>query len=170
MKRCACPAPKMPTITGSTTVSAKSDETAASTALPPAASISAPAADASGWLVTTIPRAALTGRFSVSNTVPAPCPPAPAFMTLLPPVLDELLRRVVTPLADERFFRRQQVTRRARVEPVGVGPALVHAAPRIAPVVVDLAAEEMPAHAPHVLVLAEPREIFVVLEHGVDVR
>src|SRR5438874_1322564 len=76
---------------------------------------------------------------------------ARAFTTLLAHVLDELLRRVVTPLADERFFRRQQVTRRARVEPVGVGPALVHAAPRIAPVVVDLAAEEMPAHAPHVL-------------------
>ena len=52
-------------IIGSTTVRANSDATAASTALPPAASISAPAADASGWLVTTIPRAAFTGRFSV---------------------------------------------------------------------------------------------------------
>ena len=42
------PAPKMPTIMGSTTVSAKSAPMAASTALPPAASISAPAAEPSG--------------------------------------------------------------------------------------------------------------------------
>jgi hypothetical protein len=38
----------MPTIIGSTTVSANSVAIAASTALPPAASISAPALDASG--------------------------------------------------------------------------------------------------------------------------
>src|SRR5688500_15716136 len=61
----------MPTIMGSTTVSAESAATAASTALPPAASISPPAAAASGRLVTTMPRAACTGRFSVSNRVPA---------------------------------------------------------------------------------------------------
>jgi hypothetical protein len=42
------PAPKMPTIIGSTTVSANSAPMAASTALPPAASISAPAAEPSG--------------------------------------------------------------------------------------------------------------------------
>jgi hypothetical protein len=42
------PAPKMPTIIGSTTVSAKSAPIAASTALPLAASISAPAAEPSG--------------------------------------------------------------------------------------------------------------------------
>src|SRR6185503_11690555 len=61
----------MPTIIGSTTVSANSAATAASTALPPAASISVPAAEASGWLVTTMPRAALAGRFSVVKRVPA---------------------------------------------------------------------------------------------------
>jgi hypothetical protein len=38
---------------------------AASTALPPAASISAPAADASGWFVTTMPRDPRAGCFSV---------------------------------------------------------------------------------------------------------
>jgi hypothetical protein len=48
VKSCAWPAPKTPTIIGSTTVSANSDATAASTALPPPASISAPAAEASG--------------------------------------------------------------------------------------------------------------------------
>ena len=54
------PPPMMPTIIGSTTVSANSAAIAASIALPPAASISAPAAEASGWLVTTMPR--LPGR------------------------------------------------------------------------------------------------------------
>ena len=50
------PAPNMPTIIGSTTVSANAVATAASTALPPIASISAPAADAMGWLEATMPR------------------------------------------------------------------------------------------------------------------
>src|SRR5215813_3060920 len=61
----------MLTIMGSTTVRAKSAATAASTALPPAASISTPAADPSGWLVATMPRAPEAGRFSVSKAVPA---------------------------------------------------------------------------------------------------
>jgi len=65
------PAPKMPTIMGSTTVTANSAAMAASTALPPAASISAPAAEPSGWLVTTMPSEAVAGRFSVSKVVPA---------------------------------------------------------------------------------------------------
>jgi hypothetical protein len=42
------PPPSGPTIIGSTTESAKSAATAASKALPPASSISAPAAEASG--------------------------------------------------------------------------------------------------------------------------
>ena len=45
---CAMPPPMMPTIIGSTTVSVNSVAIAASMALPPAASISAPAAEASG--------------------------------------------------------------------------------------------------------------------------
>ena len=61
----------MPTIIGSTTVSAKHAAIAASIALPPAASISAPAADASGWLVTTMPRVPIAGCFSQRNVVPA---------------------------------------------------------------------------------------------------
>jgi hypothetical protein len=65
------PAPKTPTIIGSTTVRAKSEAMAASMAFPPAASISAPATEASGWFVPTTPREAVTGRFSVSNSVPA---------------------------------------------------------------------------------------------------
>ena len=48
VRRCAMPPPSTPTIIGSTTVSANSDATAASTALPPASSICAPAAEASG--------------------------------------------------------------------------------------------------------------------------
>ena len=63
----AMPPPSTPTIIGSTTVSANSDATAASMALPPASSISEPAADASGWLVTTIPRDPVAGRFSQVN-------------------------------------------------------------------------------------------------------
>src|SRR5262249_36047624 len=61
----------MPTIIGSTTVRANRAEIAASIALPPAASISAPAADASGWLVTTMPRLPVAGHFSQLNVVPA---------------------------------------------------------------------------------------------------
>ena len=47
-RMCANPPPRTPTIIGSTTVSVNSVATAASTALPPAASISTPAAEASG--------------------------------------------------------------------------------------------------------------------------
>ena len=65
------PPPRMPTIIGSTTVSVKNAAIAASIALPPAASISAPAADASGWLVTTMPRMPVAGCFSQRNVVPA---------------------------------------------------------------------------------------------------
>jgi hypothetical protein len=61
----AMPAPQMPTIMGSTTVRAKSEAMAASIALPPAASISAPAAEPSGWLVTTMPQDPRAGCLSV---------------------------------------------------------------------------------------------------------
>jgi len=57
----------MPTIIGSTTVSVNRAAIAASTALPPPASISAPAAEASGWLVTTMPRAPMAGCLSQAN-------------------------------------------------------------------------------------------------------
>ena len=57
------PPPMMPTIIGSTTVSANSVAIAASMALPPAASISAPELDASGWLLTTMPRLPVAGCF-----------------------------------------------------------------------------------------------------------
>ena len=65
------PPPSMPTIIGSTTVRVKNAAMAASIALPPAASISAPAAEASGWLVTTMPRAPVAGRFSQVKVAPA---------------------------------------------------------------------------------------------------
>ena len=65
------PPPKMPTIIGSTTESVKKPAMAASTALPPAVSISAPAAEANGWLVTTMPRLPEAGRFSQAKLVPA---------------------------------------------------------------------------------------------------
>jgi hypothetical protein len=65
------PPPRTPTIIGSTTVKVKNAAIAASTALPPAASISAPAAEANGWLVTTMPRMPVAGCFSQRNVVPA---------------------------------------------------------------------------------------------------
>src|SRR3989442_8221642 len=94
----------------------------------------------------------------------------PPASSLLTDVLYEPLRRVLAPLAPEPFLRRQEIAAALRVEPVGVRPTLVDAAPRIGPVVVDLAAEQVPPHAPHVVVLAEPRQVLVVLEHGVHVR
>src|SRR5215218_3113560 len=63
--------PIRPTIIGSTTVSANCAATAASTALPPAASISMPAAEPSGWLVTTTPLVPCAGCFSHLKSVPA---------------------------------------------------------------------------------------------------
>ena len=50
-----------------------------------------------------------------------------------------------------------------------VGPVLVHAAPGVGPVVVDLAAEQMPAEPPHVLVGSEGFEIVVAHGDVVDV-
>src|SRR5215813_13716907 len=85
-------------------------------------------------------------------------------------VAEELLRRVGAPLAHEPLLHGEEVRSAPRVQPIGVGPALVHPAPGIAPVVVHLAAEEMPAHAPHVLVLPKRGQILVVLEHRVHVR
>ncbi len=58
------PPPAGPTIMGSTTERAKRAAMAASMALPPARSIWAPAAEARGWLVTTMPREPVAGRFS----------------------------------------------------------------------------------------------------------
>src|SRR5258705_3416871 len=78
-------------------------------------------------------------------------------------VANEPLRRILAPLAHQGFLGGQEVRAAARVQPVGVGPALVHAPPRIGPVVVDLAAEQVALHAPHVLVLPEGLQILVVL-------
>ncbi len=61
----------MPTIIGSTTVSVNNAAMAASTALPPAAIISTAAAEAKGWLVTAMPRLAVTAVFSQMKEVPA---------------------------------------------------------------------------------------------------
>src|ERR1700738_2056623 len=68
---CVMPPPMIPTIIGSTTVSVNKVAIAASMALPPAASISAPATDASGWLLTTMPRLPDAGCFWQTNVVPA---------------------------------------------------------------------------------------------------
>src|SRR5262245_14808424 len=83
--------------------------------------------------------------------------------------IEEPLRRALAPLRDEPVFRGDQVRAVLHVEPVRVGPVLVHAAPRIRPIVVDLAAEEMPADAPHVLVLAELPNVLVAGEDVIDV-
>ena len=56
-KRMAWPSPPMPDASGSTTPSANAVAMAASTTLPPRASMSAPACDASGWPEATTPRA-----------------------------------------------------------------------------------------------------------------
>src|SRR5712691_49072 len=57
---------------------------------------------------------------------------------------DERLRHRLAPLRTQSFLRRQQLGAIARVEHVGIGPVLVHAAPWVLPVVVDLAAEDVP--------------------------
>src|ERR1700691_6243526 len=69
-------------------------------------------------------------------------------------VIDELLRRPLAPLRPQRFLGGNEIGAVGEIETIAVGPVLVHASPRIGPVVVDLAAEHVPANAPHVLVLA----------------
>src|SRR5712691_3739379 len=89
-----------------------------------------------------------------------------AFMALRDRVCDELLRHRLAPLRAQSFLRRQQLGAMARVEHVGVGPVLVHATPRVLPVVVDLAAEDVPPDAPYVLVLARLAQVLMA-EHDV---
>src|SRR5215510_11425080 len=83
--------------------------------------------------------------------------------------LDEFLWRWSAPLGAERLVRRQQIRAAPGIQAVGVGPALVHPAPGIRPVVVDLAAEQVSANPPHVLVLAEFLQALVTTEHVVDI-
>src|SRR5215213_4824706 len=84
-------------------------------------------------------------------------------------VADEALGRPLAPLRLEALLDTQQMATVGRVQPVGVGPALVHAAPRVGPVIIDLAAQQVAADAPHVLVLADLLDVLVILEDGVDV-
>src|SRR5215510_10492795 len=76
-------------------------------------------------------------------------------------VIDEFRGRRLAPLRGERLFRRHQIRAVREVEPVAVGPVLVHAPPRIGPVVVDLTAQDVPADSPHVLIFAELRQVIV---------
>jgi hypothetical protein len=54
------------------------------------------------------------------------------------------------------------------VEHIGIGPMLVHAAPRVGPVIEELAADQMAAYAPHVLV-AFANQMLVTDHHVVDI-
>src|SRR5688572_20367795 len=76
-------------------------------------------------------------------------------------VRDELLRRRTAPLRGQALFGAQQVGRVVDVQHIGIGPVLVHAAPGILPVVVDLAAQQVPADAPDMLVLAGALQMLV---------
>src|SRR6185312_10064018 len=84
-------------------------------------------------------------------------------------VLDEFLRRRLAPLRIERLVRRQAVRAVMDVQHVAVGPMLVHAAPRIGPIVEHLAAKHVAADAPHMLVLAFLDEVFVADHHVVEI-
>src|SRR5438045_255841 len=77
------PAPKMLTIIGSTTVKAKAVAIAASTALPPRANVSNPAAEASGWLAATTTRDATTSSLLVVNCVPARARQVPVLLVMV---------------------------------------------------------------------------------------
>src|SRR2546425_3799994 len=79
---------------------------------------------------------------------------------------DEFLRHRLAPLRAQSFLRRQQLGAIARVEHVGIGPVLVHPAPWVLPVIVDLAAEDVPPDSPHVPVLAGLPQVLVA-EHDV---
>ena len=55
------------------------------------------------------------------------------------------------------------------VQPIGVGPVLMDAAPGIGPVVIDLTAEQVAADAPHVFVFTQAIQILVPDEDVVDI-
>src|SRR5215471_18111229 len=76
---------------------------------------------------------------------------------------DRLTSRPARPLA-----ALQDVGRGVRVEHVGVGPMFVHAAPWVGPVIEQLAADQMAANAPHVLI-ALALQMLVTGHHVVDV-
>src|ERR1700722_8272582 len=85
-------------------------------------------------------------------------------------VIDEFLRRRLAPLRHQGLLGGQEVRAVGQIQAVAVGPMLVHAAPRIGPVVVDLAAQDMAAAPPDVLVGAKLLEIVVGHADVVDVR
>src|SRR5438309_1785991 len=89
-----------------------------------------------------------------------------AFTALRDRVADEFLGYRFAPLGAQAFLSRKELGSMARVEHVGIGPVLVHPAPGILPVVVDLAAEDVAPDAPHVLVLAGLPQVLVA-EHDV---
>src|SRR5262245_30485527 len=78
-----------------------------------------------------------------AERVPRPGRPRRGTDELWADALDEALRRRPAPLGDERLVRRQQMRATSGVQAVGVGPALVHPAPGVCPVVIDLAAKQM---------------------------
>jgi hypothetical protein len=70
-------------------------------------------------------------------------------------VTPELHRWPCSPLRPKPFLSRDKVAAVLHVQPVGIGPVLVDAAPGIGPIVVDLTAEHVAADAPHGLVLTK---------------
>ena len=74
----------------------------------------------------------------------------------------ETVRRPVAPLRLEAFLGADEIAAIGRVQPVGVGPALMHAAPGIAPVVVDLAAQQVATDAPEVLVPVDAQHLLAL--------
>src|SRR4029077_6022874 len=67
-------------------------------------------------------------------------------------VAHEDLRDRLAPGSAGAFAAFQEVGRGAGVEHIGVGPMLVHATPRIGPVIEELAADQGAAEGPHVLI------------------
>src|SRR5215813_3110793 len=79
------------------------------------------------------------------------------------------LRDRLAPGAAHAHAAVEESGRRVRIQHVGVGPVLVHAPPGIGPVIEQLAADQMTADAPHVLVGFLP-EMLVTDHDVVDVR
>src|SRR5215472_535902 len=78
------------------------------------------------------------------------------------------LRDRLTPRPAGTLAALDQVGRGVGVEHVGIGPMLMHAAPRIGPVIEQLTANQMAPDAPHVLI-ALARQMLVTNHHVVDV-
>ena len=72
-------------------------------------------------------------------------------------------------MGGKSFLDGNQVGTVTDVEPVAVGPVLMHTPPRIRPVIVNLTPKEMSPESPDMFVFTEIPQVLMAGEHIVDI-